>query len=323
MNVFITGGSGFIGTNLVEHYARLGDRVVNVDIAAPRNEAHSHYWTQLDIRDIKSLQAIAEDFSPNIILHMAARTDLDGLSLADYSANTDGLKAVIEVAGSCKQLQRAIFTSSMLVCALGYLPKDDTDYCPTTRYGESKVLGEQYVRELGGERFPWTIVRPTSLWGPWFSVPYKTFFEAVATRTYLHPRGREIHRSYGFVLNAVHQLSRIASCQDRHAVDRRVLYLADYQPIEISHWARTISRQYGLPPPRKVPVGILKLFARAGDVLKQAGMASNPRLTSFRLNNLLTESVFDLSELKNVAGATPYDMEQGVALTVEWLKQAA
>jgi hypothetical protein len=37
----------------------------------------------------------------------------------------------------------------------------------------------------------------------------------------------------------------------------------------------------------------------------------------------LTESVFDLTELKDVAGTTPYNMEQGVALTVEWLKKAA
>lgn len=323
MNVLITGGSGFIGTNLVEHYTRLGNHVVNVDIAPPRNSAHVRFWYQVDVRDSQAMRKVVEGLSPKLIFHMAARTDLDGTSLAEYSANTDGVKSVIEMAGKCKQLRRVIFASSMLVCALGYLPKDDSDYCPTTRYGESKVLGEQYVRELGGERFPWTIVRPTSLWGPWFSVPYKDFFEAVANRIYLHPRGREVHRSYGFVLNAVHQLSRIASCQDRHAVDRRVLYLADYQPIEISHWARNISRQYGVPSPRKVPVGILKLLARAGDALKGIGMVSNPRLTSFRLNNLLTESVFDLSELKNVAGATPYDMEQGVALTVEWLKRAA
>lgn len=322
-NVLITGGSGFIGTNLVEHYTRLGDRVVNVDIAAPRNEAHSHYWTQLDIRDICSLQAVVEEFSPNLIFHMAARTDLDGTSIRDYSTNTDGVKAVIEAIGHCKQLHRVIFASSMLVCALGYSPKHESDYCPTTLYGESKVLGERYIRELADACLPWTIVRPTSLWGPWFSVPYKNFFQAVEKRIYVHPRGREIYRSYGFVLNAVHQLSRVASCEDRHSVDQRVMYLADYEPIEISQWAQIISRQYGVPSPPKVPVGFLKLFARAGDALKGMRMMSNPRLTSFRLNNLLTESVFDLSELKDVVGPIPYNMEQGVAITVEWLKQAA
>ena len=49
--VLVTGGSGFVGTNLVEHYSRLGGHVINVDIAAPRNTAHAKFWTQLDIRD--------------------------------------------------------------------------------------------------------------------------------------------------------------------------------------------------------------------------------------------------------------------------------
>ena len=36
----------------------------------------------------------------------------------------------------------------MLVCRLGYRPKNDTDYAPTTAYGKSKVAGEQIVREV-------------------------------------------------------------------------------------------------------------------------------------------------------------------------------
>lgn len=323
MKVLVTGGSGFVGTNLVEHYSRLGGHVINVDIAAPRNTAHAQFWTQLDIRDGRLLRKVVDDFSPDLIFHMAARTDLDGSSLKDYSANTDGVRAVIEAAARHPQIQRVIFASSMLVCALGYSPKHDSDYCPTTRYGESKVLGERYVREMAADNFSWTIVRPTSLWGPWFSVPYKNFFDAVARRMYLHPRGWEIHRSYGFVLNAVHQLNRIASCPDPQLVDQRVLYLADYQPIEILRWAQTISARFGVSPPRKVPATMLKQLALIGDVLRWSGMMSNPKLTSFRLNNLLTEAVFDLSGLERVAGSTPYDMEEGVSLTVEWMRASA
>ncbi|MBZ5653310.1 MAG: hypothetical protein LAO18_22830 [Acidobacteriia bacterium] len=33
----MTGGSGFIGTNLVQHFFSLGDQVLNLDIAPPRN----------------------------------------------------------------------------------------------------------------------------------------------------------------------------------------------------------------------------------------------------------------------------------------------
>ena len=68
---------------------------------------------------------------------------------------------------------------------------------------------------------------------------------------------------------------------------------------------------------------MLKQLALIGDVLRWSGMMSNPKLTSFRLNNLLTEAVFDLSGLERVAGSTPYDMEEGVSLTVEWMRASA
>ena len=323
MNVLITGGSGFIGTNLVDSYVQTGDHVVNVDIAAPRNHDHIKYWTRLDIRDAVSLRKIVKDFSPHILFHMAARTDLDGTSLEDYSANTDGVRTIIEAVRGVSELRHAIFASSMLVCALGHSPKSEEDYCPTTRYGESKVIGERLVRESVCGSFPWTIVRPTSLWGPWFGVPYKNFFDAVGKGVYMHPKGRNICRSYGFVLNTIHQLRRIASYGAGDPVDGRTLYLADYEPIELLRWARTISAKFGVPPPREVPLMLLKCMASVGDVLKRTGVSNNPPLTSFRLNNLLTDAIFDLQELERVAGATPYNMEQGVAITVEWMRADA
>src|SRR3712207_7397409 len=43
-------------------------------------------------------------------------------------------------------LQRAIITSTQLVCRLGYVPKDDHDYNPHTSYGQSKVATEKLTR---------------------------------------------------------------------------------------------------------------------------------------------------------------------------------
>ena len=322
MNVLVTGGSGFVGTNLVEHYAGLGYEVVNIDIAPPRNPTHLSFWKRLDIRDGGQLQGLVRSFSPTLIIHMAARTDLEGKSLSDYAANTDGVKEIIEAASNLPNPPRVIFASSMLVCALGYVPKNDSDYCPITRYGESKVIGERYVRDLSKGRFAWTIVRPTSLWGPWFDVPYKNFFEAVAKRVYMHPKGRRICRSYGFVLNAIHQIGRIASCRVPELVDEKTLYLADYQPTDLLHWGKVISAQWRVPPPREVPLGLLRCCAVVGDSLKQMGVMYHPPLTSFRLNNLLTDAVFDMSPLELIAGTLPYDMKQGVEITVDWMRKA-
>jgi len=318
--ILITGGSGFVGTNLVECYGSNGWDILNVDISAPRHLAHTKYWRKFDLRDGDNLKRVCKDFEPNFIFHMGARTDLDGLILDDYAANTLGVSNLIEAASRLPRLERVIFASSMLVCRLGYQPQGDLDYSANTVYGQSKVIGEQLVRANANGKFPWTIVRPTSLWGPWFGVPYRDFFEAVSSGHYVHPRGSRIRRSYGFVGNSVYQLEQLMKCSDYSSIDGKMFYLADYEPIELLEWANLIAKRSGARPAREVPLALLRGVARGGDVLRAFGIRRVP-LSTPRLQNLLTEAVFDLNSLQQIVGDTPYDLPTAVDLTVEWISQ--
>jgi nucleoside-diphosphate-sugar epimerase len=206
----------------------------------------------------------------------------------------------------------------MLVCRIGHAPRGETDYCPNTFYGESKVESEKLVRR-DATGFPWTIVRPTSIWGPWFGAPYRDFFEAVRRGVYVHPRGRRIRRSYGFVLNTVAQLERIASGGQ---LAGRTVYLADYEPVELWQWSAAIQRHLGARAVREVPLWMLKVAAKCGDAAKDLGYKAPP-MTSFRLNNLLTEMIHDTSPLRTVCGEVPFSMEEGVRVTCEWLRSHA
>jgi hypothetical protein len=47
----------------------------------------------------------------------------------------------------------------------------------------------------------------------------------------------------------------------------------------------------------------------------------NPPLTTFRLNNLITNMVYDTQELENVCGKLPYDLNTAVKITSDWVKQ--
>jgi nucleoside-diphosphate-sugar epimerase len=249
---------------------------------------------------------------------LAARTDLGGKGIEDYEENTQGVANLIDAVRDLPSLKFAVFASSMLVCRMGYVPRDETDYCPNTFYGESKVESERLVRKQAAGLFPWTIVRPTSIWGPWFGVPYRDFFEAVHRGLYLHPRGRRVRRSYGFVLNTVAQLERLAS----GSLAQRTVYLADYEPIELKQWALAIQAELGARPVREVPLWILKAGAWCGDAAKQLGYRAPP-ITSFRLTNLLTEMIHDIGPLRTACGEVPYSMEEGVRITCEWLRSHA
>jgi nucleoside-diphosphate-sugar epimerase len=316
--IIVTGGSGFVGTNLVQHFVDSGSEVLNVDIVPPRNPAHGEYWSKVDILDQDRLQKVFSEFLPDMVFHMAARTDLNGRAIQDYRSNTDGVRNVIEAASGLPNLKRVIFASSMLVCRLGYRPTDDADYNPTTAYGLSKVEGERLVRTYANGRFSWAIVRPTSLWGPWFGVPYRNFFDAVRAGWYVHPKGVKVHRSYGFILNSIYQLNCLATA-DSDKVDGKTFYLADYDPIELMSWAEYIRREFNVSQIREVPMWLLEIAARMGDILKLAGMKTPP-LTTFRLNNLVTEAIHNLEPLKQVCGPTPYGVEQGVKITIDWMQ---
>ena len=314
----MTGGSGFVGTNLVGHFASAGAEVVNFDIVPPRNESHIAYWKRVDILDLCGLDTYIARFQPEIVLHMAARTDLYGQSREDYVTNIAGVSNLIKCLRQSASPRLVIFASSMLVCRLGYLPNHELDFCPSTAYGLSKSIGEKLVRKEAESIFPWIILRPTSLWGPWFSTPYRDFFSAIGKGRYFHPRGTEIRRSYGFVLNSVRQIERLIDLDGSDLVGRAV-YLADYQPTELSSWAREIQTCLGAPPVRELPQKLLLLGALLGDLLESVGWRHAP-LTSFRLQNLLTEAVYDTSQLENACGPTPYTMKEGVAITCDWLK---
>lgn len=319
MRILITGGSGFIGTNLVEYYHGLGHTVRNVDIAPPRNPAHQSLWRQGDIRRPASLEAAAAAFPADRVVHLAARTDLlETASLDGYSANIAGVRNVANLCAGMPDLKRVLFVSSMLVCRNGYRPRHDIDYCPDTLYGSSKVQGERIVRDAAALEGRWVIVRPTSIWGPWFEAPYRDFFQTIARGRYVQPRGVVIPKALGYVGNAVCQIARLLEAAD-HRVCGEVLYLADYPGYSIDQWAEHIRKALGASRILNVPAAALKLCALAGDLLKSAGWVEPP-LTSFRLRNMLTASGFDMSRLQAMTGRLPFDLGAGVRLTVEWLR---
>lgn len=315
--VLVTGGSGFIGTNLVADLINLGIKVLNIDISDPRCSLHGGVWRSVDLRNRDSVFTVVKEFAPTHVYHLGARTDLDSNDVADYSANTIGVTNLIDACIEVGNVERVIFASSRLVCKIGYQPKSDNDYCPSTAYGESKVLGEQIVREYTNLPFDWVIVRPTSIWGPWFDVPYRLFFDHVKAGRYVHPMKMKIFKSFGFVGNSVFQLKRLMSAPST-LVAFKTFYIGDYEPIEVGSFANQIAHEFGVKPPLSVPLWVLSWIARIGDLLVTLGYKNAP-LTTFRLNNLKTEMIHDFTELSTITGQLPFTADEGVRLTINWM----
>jgi nucleoside-diphosphate-sugar epimerase len=313
--VLITGASGFIGTNLIKYYVNKNFKVLNLDILPPRNISHLEYWKKTDILDFQKLKNEVLNFSPDFIIHLAARTDLDSESIEDYKANTDGVSNMIKVSNLCSNLKRIIFTSSMLVCEVGYSPKDENDYNPINAYGKSKVQTELIVRNLK-LNYEWAIIRPTSIWGPWFNKPYRTFFDMIMRNRYFHIGNKSCLKTYGYIGNTIHQINSILFA-DKNLIQGNVFYIGDYTSYNIEEWGNEIAAELNKKI-IKIPFFIIQLAALFGDFIKVFKI-SFP-ITSFRLNNMTTNNIVELNSIKGLAKNLPYSRLEGIKITVKWLK---
>lgn len=314
--ILITGGSGFIGTNLIEKLSKENAwNILSVDIAQPKIDAHCKVWKQVDLCNKDALMKVVVDFQPDHVIHLAARTDLRGKELEDYDANITGVSNLLDALDAVSNLKRAVFASSMYVCIPGYIPKNFEDYAPHTLYGESKVETEKRIKEKNPS-YTWSIIRPTSIWGPWFGEPYDKFFRIVMSRMYFHMGKRACKKTYGYIDNALYQILSILHAPEEKVM-RKVFYLGDYQAYDITEWANEIARCIGIKI-LKIPYFLFMLAGWSGDFLKLFGIMFP--MTSFRLRNMTTNNVHNLSSIQGLAPNLPVDRIEGTKRTINWIQ---
>ena len=314
MRVLVTGGSGFIGTNFMRHMAAQGAELLNIDWNPPLDPGQRIWWKEADIMDQPSLQAAFDSFKPTHVVHLAARTDTDEpIDVDAYRQNHEGTLILLEVVKKCPSVERVIVTSTQFVCEAGYQPKHDLDFKPFTVYGESKRRTEMVTREAGLQ-CSWTIIRPTTIWGPW-SLRYRdVLFKVMRKGLYFHPGKGRVIRSYGYVGNVVWQIQRMLVVP-RNVVDGRVFYVGD-RPFDLKVWVEAVSKELIGKKVRYIPTMLIKAVAMGGDVLRTIGIPFP--LTTGRFRSMTSDYITPMDKTIEALGEAPFTIEAGVKEMVHW-----
>jgi nucleoside-diphosphate-sugar epimerase len=306
MKILITGSSGFIGNNLCQQYANLGQTYLGIDLV-PNSKNKQLNSKILDCKDKKGLQNLKSDFDPEIVIHLAARTDLLGSRIEDYDDNTVGTQNVLEVFNN----SRVVVASSRLVFDPHRKePLESFEYSPTTQYGESKVIAENLALRYGA-----TIVRPTSIWGPNSGPPFATLAKLISKNLYYKARDKEVIKTMGYVSNTSAQLRAISESE----YISTPINLGD-EDLNLHRFADMIS--YGLHKRRcnELSFSILESFARIGDYLEYVGIHSP--LTSNRLKNIYNSNTYNLNEVHQICGYPKITLDDAIAEYVTFLKNS-
>jgi UDP-glucose 4-epimerase len=174
--VLVTGGAGFIGSNLAQALLKKGFKVIIVDnlfTGKRENIPSGAKFYKLDIVSQK-LSSLFLRERPKIVFHLAALTGTDiseALIQQDIKINLLGTINTLKAAGQAK-CQKFIFTSTAAVYGdvhkSEYLPIPETAIPnPISPYGVGKLTCENYVRifsDFYGMKY--TILRFANVFGP-------------------------------------------------------------------------------------------------------------------------------------------------------------
>ena len=170
--VAVTGGAGFIGSNLTKRLLSEGYDVVVIDdlstgLLSNVDQDKSTFY-QISITDPKSLATALKDCET--IFHLAARGSVPRSiknPVATHEVNATGTLNVLEVARISGA--HVVFSSSSSVYGRNMqLPKDESMWLgPMTPYAASKLAAEGYVQAYASAyNIPTTLLRFFNVFGP-------------------------------------------------------------------------------------------------------------------------------------------------------------
>ena len=154
LKILVTGGAGFIASNIVDAYLQAGHQVVVMDnfFSGKRENLNPRArFYQVDIRDEKKVNEVFSRERPQVINHHAAQIDVR------KSGQNPALDAGINILGTINLLKAAvavgvkkfIFASSGGVmygeCSRENPPTEQVLAAPISPYGLSKLCGEKYI----------------------------------------------------------------------------------------------------------------------------------------------------------------------------------
>ncbi|MED1623867.1 dTDP-glucose 4,6-dehydratase [Bacillus pseudomycoides] len=184
MNVLVTGGAGFIGSNFVRYFLKKypDSHVINYDLLTYAGnlssikdiEPHSNYtFIQGDIRDAKKIQAVMQDYKIDSIVHFAAESHVDRSiqgPMQFYTTNIVGTALLLEAAKTFG-IQRFLHISTDEVYGslgeTGYFT-EETPVSPNSPYSASKASSDLIALSyFETYKLPVIVTRCSNNYGPY------------------------------------------------------------------------------------------------------------------------------------------------------------
>ena len=312
-SVSITGATGFLGWHLATAFQQAGWQVTA--IVRPGNNKPLPDGVEIAEAALHAAALTRGVSESSLVVHSAALIRAASEREFDW-VNVEGTRAVVDAANAAGAA--LIVISSQAAIGPGSLARpsrEDDVPQPLTAYGRSKLAAEAVVRSAS--RVPWTIIRPSAVYGP-RDHGFLPLFRLAARGLFLQVAEPTTPFTFIHVDDLVRGIVMAAS--DERAVGE-TFFVGHADPRTADDLLRCLADAFGRAyRSRRLPLAFLRIAGLAGDVSWKLGvkpMIDGDRVAELRAGGFVCSSD-RIRDRLGFSAATA--LPEGVAQTARWYR---
>jgi len=326
VNILVTGGTGFIGSNLVHRLTADSHRVI-----VPVRKQSSTKWLspsnveiiETDLSEHEKVKGLLKGV--DVVFHLASIRG-SGWSYPEEQILNTNIRITENLLEASAGINRHfIYISSVGVH--GYLNGRTADenfpYNPSTRYGMTKCESEKLVKKYHEEKgLKTTIIRPVITYGPkdtWGMVP--KLIGLINSRKYLTVGSGENRVHLIYIDDLIDGMLFAMNKPDSYG---ETFILAGERPITINGLVDIIEKTLKASVSGvHVPLWFARTIAVIMETAYKALLkGKEPVITRDKINIMTVDRAYAITKAKSLLGFSPStDYEKGLSMTIRWLKE--
>lgn len=322
MKALVTGGTGFIGSHLVEALYKKGIEVR----CLVRKTSNLKWlkdlpveWVEGDCTEVTTLRKAVKGVEQ--VFHLAGVTKAIREETY-FKVNAEGTNNLVHACLEVNpDLKKFIYLSSQAAsgpCANGREKREEDPCEPVSPYGRSKLKGEEYLLE-NSHQLPILILRPSAVYGPRDRDVY-AFFKILSKKVNPIFSNTDQKISLCYVDDIIKALLLASESKNLHG---ETFFLSDGQTYQMDQIGTLFADAMGIHTYRiRIPYGLIFGIASFSEILSKVSRRP-PLINRGKFEEMVQKNwVCDITKAKTLLGYNPQiPLREGVRLTYEWYRK--